>query len=245
MLVLISPSKTLDLSDNAPKEIVAATPEFQKEALDLVHILQNYSSQELGDLMSISAKLAELNYQRFQMFEQAQTKPAIYMYKGDVYDGFELEKYGRAELDFANKTLRIISGLYGLLIPLDLIAPYRLEMGINLPNSHGRNLYNFWQEKLTKSLNDMPVKHIVNLASQEYFSSITSLNKPVTNIIFKESHQDGYKIIGIHAKKARGVMANFIILHKIDQVSELKEFNLNGYKFSSKFSTAEEYVFLR
>lgn len=245
MLVLISPAKTLDFSNNIPEGVIASLPCFAKEALELVHILQNYSVENLSSLMSISSKLATLNYQRFQEFSSSPTKPALYAYNGDVYDGFELEKYTAKQIKFANETIRIISGLYGILKPLDLIAPYRLEMSINLPNSYGKNLYNFWQEKITKKLNEEPANFIINLASQEYSAAIGKLNKPKINIVFKEKYKDDYKIIGIHAKKARGNMANFIILNNVNNPEGVKAFNLNGYKFMPKVSTEEEYVFAR
>ncbi len=150
MLVLISPAKTLDFSNNLPKNITTSVPKFHREALELVHILQNYSAKDLSSLMSISSKLGELNYQRFQEFSSSSVKPALYAYKGDVYEGFELEKYTEEQIKFADETIRIISGLYGILKALDLIAPYRLEMSVKLPNKYGKSLYDFWQEKLTK-----------------------------------------------------------------------------------------------
>jgi cytoplasmic iron level regulating protein YaaA (DUF328/UPF0246 family) len=245
MLVLISPAKTLDFSNNLPKHLAASPPIFAKEALELVNILQNYSAQDLSKLMSISPKLGELNYKRFKDFSYNSRKPAIYAYKGDVYEGFELEKYTDQDINFANKTIRIISGLYGILNPLDLIAPYRLEMSINLSNQSGKNLYNFWQDKLTKKLAEEEDAFIINLASQEYSSAIGKLNKKKINIVFKEKQNNTYKIIGIHAKKARGVMANFIVLNRIQNPEKLKLFNLNGYKFIGEFSSEEEYVFVR
>jgi uncharacterized protein len=245
MLTVISPAKTLDFSDNLPKNIKTTEPCFYKETLELLAILDKYSPQELCQLMSISPKLGELNYNRFQEFESAKKKPALYAYKGDVYEGFELEKYTAEDIKFADNNVRIISGLYGILKPLDLIAPYRLEMSIKLPNKMGKNLYNFWQEKLTQKLGKEKSEYIVNLASQEYSSAIEKLNKKIINIAFKEKQNDQYKIIGIHAKKARGMMANFIIRNKINTPEDLKSFKLNNYRFIPEFSSKEEYVFAR
>ena len=245
MLVLLSPSKTLDFSDNVPTDIITSSPFFSKEALELAHILQRYSAEEISKLMSISPKLSDLNHQRFAEFSTTKKKPALYAYKGDVYEGFELDKYQDAEIAFANKSLRIISGLYGILKPLDLIVAYRLEMSINLSNNHGKNLYLFWKEKLTQQLNEESASVIINLASQEYSSAIGTLNKPKIDIVFKETYKEDYKIIGIHAKKARGVMANFIIRNKINQAEQLKDFDLNNYNFMQNFSTEEKYVFVR
>ncbi len=247
MLMLLSPAKTLDFSANMLANLTTSIPEFANESQELMQILQKYSAQELAKLMSLSNKLSELNYQRFQEFNDQTSKAALYAYKGDVYDGFELNQYKDAEINFANDHLRIISGLYGILKPLDLIRPYRLEMSINLVNSYGKNLYHFWDKKLTASLNQERADIIVNLASQEYSSVIirNKLTKPMINIIFKEQHQGEYKIIGIHAKKARGVMANFIIRNFIKTANGIKDFCLNGYHFKQELSSEEEYVFIR
>ena len=246
MLTIISPAKTLDFSNNLPKNIATSVPCFYQESLELLDIIKEYSAADLCKLMSISPKLGELNYKRFQeLLLSSETKPALYAYKGDVYEGFELEKYSAKDINVANNKVRIISGLYGILKPLDLIAPYRLEMSIKLPNKQGKNLYNFWQEKLTNKLEEEESEYIINLASQEYSSAIGKLNKKIINIIFKEKQNDKYKIVGIHAKKARGVMANFIVLNQIETPEELKSFELNNYKFIPEFSSEEEYVFVR
>jgi cytoplasmic iron level regulating protein YaaA (DUF328/UPF0246 family) len=245
MLILLSPAKTLDFTYNNSVPNNVSEPEFLSEALELVSVLRNQTATELAKLMSISSKLGELNYQRFQDFSQAVAKPALYAYKGDVYDGFELDKYNQEKLDFASQHLRIISGLYGILKPLDLIKPYRLEMSTKLINQKGNNLYDFWKKKLTDKLNQEYDNLIINLASQEYSSAVDKLNKTWINISFKEEHKNEYKVIGIHAKKARGVMANFIIQNFINNPEELKNFNLNNYQFVSNLSSASEYVFVR
>ena len=252
MLVIISPAKTLDFSDNIPVNTAFYIPDFINEANELVGVLQKYSAKKLSDLMSLSDKLAELNYNRFQEFSfdnqnKSMHKQAIFAYKGDVYEGLEVQDYKLEELEFINSNLRIISGLYGLLKPLDLIQPYRLEMGIRLPNDHGKNLYEFWCDKITNKLNQEKGDFIINLASQEYSSSIImeKLQKQMINIVFKESYKDSYKIVGIHAKKARGVCANYIMRNRIDKCEDIKSFCLNGYKFMPDMSSNNEYIFVR
>lgn len=247
MLVLLSPAKTLDFNRNIPDHISVSTPCFNEEASQLVEILGQYSIEDLSSLMKLSHKLSELNYQRFQNYKESDSRPAIYAYNGDVYEGFKLSEYNQKTQDFANKTLRIISGLYGVLKPFDLIKAYRLEMSIDLANSYGKNLYDFWGNKITNYLNKDQGQVIINLSSKEYFLSINpnKINKKIINIVFKEKYKDDYKIIGLHAKKARGIMADFIIRSQITDPVKLKEFNLSGYKYHSKFSSEGEYVFIR
>lgn len=243
MLVSLSPAKTLNFNCKVPGSATLSTPYFNHEAKELVDILKKYSAQEIAKLMKLSPKLSELNYERFQKFITSEAKPALFAYNGDVYDGFELEEYDEKILDFANQNLCIISGLYGVLRPLDLIKPYRLEMSTNLKNPYGKNLYNFWGEKITDRINSMSAEYLVNLASVEYSSAINSakLTKKKIEIVFKEKD----KVVGIYSKKARGLMANFIIRNKIINPVDLKDFNLNGYKFISSKSSEAEYVFVR
>ena len=255
MLVLLSPAKTLDFSRNVPENMVASLPDCSQEAWELVQILRKYSKEELSDLMGISSKLSELNYHRFQNFshqyEQYKSKPAIYAYNGDVYAQLELSEYNEDQIKYANEVLRIISGLYGLLKPLDLIQPYRLEMSVALHNVCGKTLYDFWNLLITNKINEhiakQQVSFLINLASHEYSSTIyvDQLDKPMINIVFKERQEDGYKIVGIHAKKARGAMANFIVRNFIKNPMQLKTINLNGYQFMEKLSSEGEYVFVR
>lgn len=247
MLVLLSPAKTLDFNRDIPSEIITSTPYFKKEADQLVQILKKYSAEDLSKLMKLSDKLSDLNWQRFQNFKENDSRPAIYAYNGDVYEGFELSKYNKKNLDFANDTLRIISGLYGVLKPFDLIKEYRLEMSTALSNGSGKSLYDFWGDKITSYLNKDMGDVIINLSSKEYFSAINpaKLNKRIINIVFKEKYNDGYRIVGLHAKKARGVMSNFIIINQIIYPEKLLDFNLNGYQYSSDFSSKDEYVFVR
>lgn len=252
MIILLSPAKTLDFNCKVPTNITLTKPCFAAEAWQLIEILKKHSSQDLEKLMDISPKLAELNYQRFQEFSQDYqnrliAEPCIYVYNGDVYDGIDIENYTESQLDFANKNLRIISGLYGILKPFDLIQAYRLEMSTNLTNSKGKTLYAFWDDKITKKLNEEEGNTIINLASQEYSSAIIPQKcaKTIINIQFKENIKGIYKIIGIHSKKARGIMANYIITNLIQSPEDVKDFNLAGYKYCSKTSNKNEFIFVR
>lgn len=247
MLVLISPAKTLDFSDNGNKLVPATQPLFNKEVEELIEVIKKLSIQDIMDLMDVSEKIAQLNFERFQTFVEQPLKQALFAYKGDVYQGFELDKYQEKEFKFAEKHLRIISGLYGLLKAFDLIKPYRLEMSTILSNAKGKNLYQFWQEKITAAISQEEDEVIINLASKEYSDAILlkKLNKPIINIVFKELHKGEYKIIGIQAKKARGMMANYIIRNFIDNVEELKKFDYANYSFNKELSSAGEYIFTR
>ena len=213
------------------------------------------SVADIAQLMKISDKLAKLNYQRFQEFlipfTAKNSKPALFVFDGDVYGEMDVKNYTKQELDFAQRHLRILSGLYGALRPLDLMQAYRLEMGTVLKNACGKNLYEFWQEKITDYLNGELAKSedktLLNLASEEYFSAVDTkkIKGRIINIIFKEQKDNNYKIIGIFAKKARGLMANFIIKNKIEVAEELKQFKVGGYKFHSKFSDENNWCFCR
>lgn len=254
MLSLLSPAKSLNF-DIDVKGVESSVPAFLNDSKSLISVMQKFSSADLMQLMKISDKLANLNYQRFQDFKTPFTnknaKPAIFVFDGDVYDAIDAEKYNKKDLDFAQQHLRILSGLYGLLRPLDLMQAYRLEMGTALKNSKGKNLYQFWQEKITNNLNEelskMSEKSLINLASEEYFSAVDAnkIKGKIINIIFKEKKGDDYKIVGIFAKKARGLMADFIIKNKIEKSEELKKFNLEKYKFQSKFSDENNWCFCR
>ena len=254
MLFLLSPAKSLnfDIDTSAGKSTI---PSFLSDTENLISILKKISAQDLSQLMKISDKLASLNYQRFQDFTTPFTaknsKPAIFVFDGDVYDGIDVENYSKEDLDFAQCHLRILSGFYGALRPLDLIQPYRLEMGIALKNARGKNLYQFWQEKITNYLNaelsKSPENTLLNLASEEYFSVVDTkkIKGRIINIIFKEKKGSDYKIVGIFAKKARGLMADFIIKNKITKAEMLKKFTINGYKFHPKFSDKNNWCFCR
>ena len=205
--------------------------------------------------MKISDKLAELNYQRFQDFETPFTpdnaKQALLVFKGDVYRGMNVEDYSEEELAFAQKHLRILSGLYGVLRPLDLMQPYRLEMGTKLETQTGKNLYEFWGDRLSQLINgDLekePDPCLVNLASNEYFKSIDrkSLKARVLNIAFKENKGGKYKVVAIHAKRARGLMVDYVIRNRIEAPEGMKDFDAEGYQYSEALSDSDNWVFCR
>ncbi|TXE13986.1 peroxide stress protein YaaA [Algoriphagus aquimarinus] len=250
MLILISPAKTLDYS--SPNFTESTQPDFQTDTRSLVRIMKKKSAKEIGELMHISENLAELNEERFKTFQKDFTfensKQALLAFKGDVYTKIDVEEFSKEEFDFAQEHLRILSGLYGLLKPLDLIQPYRLEMGIRLENKKGKNLYEFWDNKIAKAINEAANgQTIINLASQEYFKAVhqKSLKSPLINIEFKEFKDDSYKIIGFFAKQARGMMSNFAIKHRITNPEELKTFNEGGYEYSDKLSDQNNWVFVR
>ncbi len=254
MIFLLSPAKSLnfDIDASAAKPTM---PSFLSDTQNLISILKKFSATDLAQLMKISEKLASLNHQRFQgfvtPFTPKNSKPAIFVFDGDVYDGIDVENYSQQDLDFAQRHLRILSGLYGALRPLDLMQPYRLEMGTALKNARGKNLYQFWQEKITNYLNEELAKDeekiLLNLASEEYFGAVDTkkIKGKIINIVFKEKKGDNYKIVGIFAKKARGLMANFIIKNKIEKAEMLKKFAINGYKFHPKFSDENNWCFCR
>ena len=250
MLILISPAKTLDYSTPVFKE--STQPDFQTDTRSLVRIMKKKSAKEIGELMHISENLAELNNKRFKTFQtdftENNSKQAILAFKGDVYTKIDVDQYSKEDFDFAQDHLRILSGLYGLLKPLDLIQPYRLEMGIKLENKKGKNLYEFWDKKIAKAINAVAEgKTIINLASQEYFKAVhqKSLKSPLITIEFKEFKDDSYKIIGFFAKQARGMMSNFAIKNRITEPELLKTFNEAGYEYSEKLSDASNWVFVR
>ena len=249
MLIIISPAKSQDFTKTI-KHDVTSTHEFRDETWELVKQYRKLSQSQMQDLMKISNKLAKLNYQRYQDFSAtyANAKPALHSFTGDVYDGIDVENYNIDDIHYAQEHLRIISGLYGLLRPMDLIQPYRLEMKTKLINSD--NLYQFWDNKITNSLYNTLEQHknkiLINLASSEYSSAIkfAKLKKIVTPV-FKENKTGTYKIIGLFAKRARGMMANFIIKNHIDNVESLKTFNEDGYKFAPSMSNENEFIFIR
>ena len=249
MLAIISPSKTQDFS----------TPDIQDHTLTrqldesevLVKILKQKNQEELSKLMSISEKLATLNYTRFQDFSTPfnfnNAKQALLAFKGDVYNGIDAPNLSKKDLTFAQDNLRMLSGLYGVVRPLDLIAPYRLEMGTKLANPRGKNLYEFWGSKISELLNEDESEVIINLASNEYFKGIDkkTLKPKIINIVFKEFKGDKYKIIGIYAKRARGLMVQYIIKNRIQNSQDLKSFAMEDYRFKEEFSDSTTWVFTR
>jgi hypothetical protein len=239
MKLLLSPAKSLDF-ESAPPIKKHTQPQFLDESAKLIKQMRQYSPEEISKLMHISDKLANLNYERFQNwqtpFTPANSKQCIYAFNGDVYDGLDAKTLSEKDIEFAQEHLRILSGLYGLLKPLDLMQPYRLEMGTKLKPS----LYDFWKGKLTNELSD---ELIVNLASVEYFSAIKPKN--ILNIDFKESKNGELKIIGIFAKKARGQMARYIIQNQITTPAKIKKFNVSGYEFREDLSNDKHFIFTR
>jgi len=236
MITLISPAKTLDLSTT--EFPVHSFPDFQKETFELVRIMQKKSIQDLQSLMGISENLAVLNKQRYVDFqkkiETQNSKQALLAFKGDVYMQIDVENYSKEDFEFAQERLRILSGLYGLLKPLDLIQPYRLEMGIRLENKNGKNLYEFWGTRIAKAINEVAKgETLVNLASHEYFKAVDQkiLESKVITPIFQEYRNGKYEIIGLFAKKARGMMVNHIIKNRINDPELLKTFNESNYEW--------------
>ena len=255
MIALIAPAKRLDYDSDLSVEDFSVA-EHLKESKELIKELQKKSPEDLSSLMGLSENLSMLNFER-NMNWQVPKKPsnevrqAIFAFKGDVYVGLDSETLSKSDIKYAQKNLAILSGLYGLLKPLDLMYPYRLEMGTKMKNEKGKNLYEFWGNKITTSINALAKKNnskgIINLASVEYFTSVKTenLDLPVYSPVFKDFKNGKYKIISFFAKKARGSMARFVIQNKIKKPEDLNKFNLDGYKYSKKDSSEYSPVFLR
>jgi cytoplasmic iron level regulating protein YaaA (DUF328/UPF0246 family) len=249
MLAIISPSKTQDFSE-CNIENFSQTRQ-QQSSDELVHILKNKSQTQISKLMSISEKLSALNFERFQKFKLPFTlenaKQAILAFKGDVYNGIDAPSLSTEDLNFAQDKIRMLSGLYGVIRPLDLIQPYRLEMGTKLSNAKGKDLYDYWGADISNVLNDDESELIINLASNEYFKAIDkkSLNAKILDIVFKEKKGDSYKVIGIYAKRARGLMVNFIIRNRLNNPEALQDFSDEGYRFDKDLSKDSTWVYLR
>lgn len=250
MLILLSPSKKQDFKfENYCTDF--SYPIFQDKSSIIASILKQFLPDDLSKLMSISNDLAQLNYNRYQNFESndQQLKQAILAFKGDVYAFLEFSKYQNKHYQFMQNHFLILSGLYGILKPLDLIKPYRLEMGTALKIHGNRNLYELWQEDITnflkKSLNKNEV--IINLASNEYFSviNVKEITNRIISISFKEDRNQQLKTIALNAKRARSMMSNYIIQNTLTNHEELKKFDINGYKFSADHSTNNNFVFIR
>ena len=249
MLAIISPSKSQDFS-TCDCEAFSQTRQIE-DSKELVAILRGKNEIQIAKLMSLSEKLAKLNFDRFQTFHAPFTldnaKQALLAFKGDVYSGIDAPSLSEDDLSFAQGKIRMLSGLYGVVRPLDLIQPYRLEMGTKLANNKGKNLYEFWGAGVSEVLNEDESELVVNLASNEYFKSVDqqSLKANILNIAFKEKKDDVYKIIGIYAKRARGLMVNYIIRNRLNDAESLKNFADEGYQFSSEFSDNSTWVFTR
>ena len=255
MLIVISPAKTLDYE--TPVTIKKhSQPQFAKRSEELIDVLLDYTPKRLAKLMSISDKLAQLNVERYEAWQPKATKKnsrqALLAFKGDVYQGVNAYSLNDADFEFAQEHLRMLSGLYGSLRPLDLLQPYRLEMGTKLKTEHGKNLYEFWGDEITLSLNKQLRKTksqiLLNLASNEYFSVVRPdvLKANIISPVFKDLAKNGqYKIISFYAKKARGTMAGWIIRKRIIDPKKLSKFAEDGYRFDADSSTPDKPVFLR
>jgi len=252
MKILLSPAKSLDYKSDLPT-LKTSEGCFLNEAQYLNNILKEKSPKDLSDLMGISSSLGELNYQRNNSwslpFSSKNARQSIYAFSGDVYRGLDSYTIDEDKIDFMQNSIRIISGLYGLLKPLDLIQPYRLEMGTKMPVGDNKNLYEYWRQKITNQLNselsdDEPV---LNLASNEYFKAIDSkvVKTDIYTANFKQLKNGEYKTIAIFSKKARGMMTRFIIDNNITDINDLKSFNYDGYLFHESLSSKKEFVFTR
>lgn len=253
MKIVVSPAKTLDYESKLPTTR-GTQPSFTETTATINRKLARMSKKELSELMDISDKLADLNHTRYQDFSEEHTKensrPAAYAFAGDVYTGLDAYNIPAEKIDFLQNTLRILSGYYGILRPLDLIQPYRLEMGTSLAVGRRKNLYELWQEKITSYLNNELKKDelFVNLASQEYFKAVNTdkLKVPVITPVFKDFKNGKLKIISFFAKKARGSMVRYIIDTEAETIDDLKGFDYDGYGFSAEESGKEnELVFTR
>ncbi len=254
MLMVISPAKTLDY-DTPPTTKRFTQPEHLDHAQQLIDQLRDLSPQQISELMHLSDKLASLNVARYGSwtpdFTADNAKQALLAFKGDVYTGLNASDFSEQDFDYAQKHLRMLSGLYGILRPLDLMQPYRLEMGTKLANVRGKDLYAFWGERISTWLNDALTAQgddvLLNLASNEYFGAVkrNALNARVIDVDFKDMKNGQYKIISFYAKKARGLMTRYVIKERIERPEQLKNFNYDGYRYSPDDSSTDHLVFLR
>ncbi|CAA0081750.1 Uncharacterised protein [BD1-7 clade bacterium] len=254
MLMLISPAKSLDFESPLATQ-THTQPDFLPQSQQLIDELRELSPPAIQTLMKISPQLADLNFGRFlnwqTPFTQDNSRQALLAFTGDVYQGLDVSSFSEEDFNFTQQHLRILSGLYGVLKPLDLMQPYRLEMGTKFANSQGKNLYEFWGEQVTDYLNQQLAAQgadtLVNLASNEYYKSVKPklLNATIVTPVFKDFKNDQYKIISFYAKKARGMMAAYIIKNRITDDQSIKDFDIGGYYFSAEASSDKEWVFLR
>jgi len=253
MLVLLSPAKTLDFSETDITDFTQ--PRLLDQSEKLVGVLRKKRKTSLKKLMNISDQLADLNVKRYQHFETPfntdNAKQSLLAFKGDVYTGLEAETFDAEDRAFAQKYIRILSGLYGVLRPLDLMQPYRLEMGTKLSTRRGKNLYEFWKDRITKVLNEDLEGNgddiVVNLASNEYFNSvqIKKLAGKVLKVDFKEDRDGTLRVISFNAKKARGVMASQIVRKRLETPESLKQLDVDGYLFRDDLSSDDHFVFVK
>lgn len=254
MLALISPAKTLDYETALPTDTYTQ-PRLLEQSQQLIDVCRKLSATEIASLMTVSEKIANLNVERFRDwnadFDFSNARQALFAFKGDVYTGLDAYHLKDQDIDFAQQHLRMLSGLYGLLRPLDLMMPYRLEMGTKLKNSRGHNLYEFWGSIITDQINqdlaEVGAKVLVNLASDEYYKSVNEKNiqAEIIKPVFLDQKNGKYKVISFYAKKARGLMARYLIENKLSQVEQLKAFDSEGYYFDAESSSDKELVFKR
>ena len=253
MILIISPSKTQDLKSRQYSRFTV--PVMLEQSQQLIDALKGLNPEQIAGLMGASDKLAQLNWQRFQdftaPFDLENAKQALLVFKGDVFSPIDVEAYTDEDFSFAQDHVRILSGLYGILRPLDLMQAYRLEMGIKSGFANAMNLYEFWATRLTEALNkDLAHQSqavLVNLASDEYYKVIQpqKITAPVLKVSFKENKSGTYKVVAIHAKRARGLMINFVVTNHLAKVQDLKTFKLQGYQFNDSLSSDQEWVFCR
>jgi len=254
MLIVISPAKKLDMEAESPFS-THTQPELLQHSQLLIDTLREKDSFDIAELMKLSIKLADLNVARYQAwhtpFHLDNAKQALWAFRGDVYQGMDTDSFSDDDASFAQAHLRILSGLYGLLRPFDLMQAYRLEMGTRFDNIRGKNLYEFWGNLITEHLNTALKEQgddvLINLASQEYFKSINpkNLNGNIITPVFKEHKNGQYKVIGIYAKRARGLMSRHIIQNRLNTIDALRDFNLDGYSWNAELSDSRQLVFTR
>jgi cytoplasmic iron level regulating protein YaaA (DUF328/UPF0246 family) len=254
MLIVISPAKTLDY-ETPPKTGTFTIPDYLDRSEQLIARARQYSTLDIAELMAVSMKLAELNFERFAQwhtpFTPDNAKQAVLAFKGDVYTGLDAERFSAADFKFAQNHLRILSGLYGLLRPLDLMQPYRLEMGRKVDTERGKNLYEFWGTTITEGLNAQLKKlkspYLINLASNEYFKAVKpgALDGEIITPEFKDWKNGQYKMMGVYAKKARGQLSRFVIRNQLTDPQQMKAFDVDGYRFNEALSNGNKWVFTR
>ncbi|NNH37426.1 peroxide stress protein YaaA [Acinetobacter terrae] len=254
MLALISPAKTLDYESALPTD-AHTSPRLLEHSQELIEVSRKLSATDISNLMSVSEKIAKLNVERFNdwqsEFNFSNARQALFAFKGDVYTGLDAYDLNDQHIEFAQNHLRMLSGLYGLLRPLDLMMPYRLEMGTKLQNPRGHNLYQFWGDRITSLIND-DLEHanselLVNIASDEYYKSVIErkIKAEIIKPVFLDQKNGKYKVISFYAKKARGLMARYIIENQLNKAEDLKSFNMDGYYFDAESSLKGELVFKR
>lgn len=254
MICIVSPAKNLN-EDTLTQEVKWTKPKFLGQAEILSKILKEKSPSDIGSLMHLSENLSNLNYERNQKWRKTHTiknaKPALFIFNGDVYQGLDVKSFSEKDIEYAQTHFRILSGLYGLLKPLDVVRPYRLEMGTKLSNSEGSNLYHFWKnsigKQLQKDLKSSQSKILLNCASNEYFKAvdITAIKEEIWTPVFKDFKTDKYKIISFFAKKARGMMARFVIKNQCTTIEDLYSFNSEGYYFKEVDIAKKQILFYR